>query len=145
MNHTSAMAGVWFYTRYCLTTNTKMKTRQRNPPQGMTMPRHMETNNVTHQNECRTKPAEPRSETRPDHTPATAVNRQATAPLPLKWPATSPPSPDEEAEGTTHPLGRTVPHLLEQDGTTHPPKQDGTTHLPMWDSTTHPPMRVWCY
>ncbi|KAF9514867.1 hypothetical protein BS47DRAFT_1361428 [Hydnum rufescens UP504] len=32
MNHTSATAGVWFYTRYRLTTNTKMKTRQRNPP-----------------------------------------------------------------------------------------------------------------
>ncbi|KAF9512202.1 hypothetical protein BS47DRAFT_1363349 [Hydnum rufescens UP504] len=119
-------------TRYRLTTNTKMKTRQRNPPQGMTTP-------PPHGNQQRDPPkrvpnetAEPRSETRPDHTPATAVqttgptvNRQATAPLPLKWPATSPPCPDEEAEGTTHPLGRFLRMVP------HPLKRDGTTHLPM--------------
>ncbi|KAF9506063.1 hypothetical protein BS47DRAFT_1367617 [Hydnum rufescens UP504] len=48
------------------------------------------------------------------------VNRQAMAPLPLKWPATSPPSPDEEVEGTTHPLGRMVPHTRPSRMVPHP-------------------------
>ncbi|KAF9504216.1 hypothetical protein BS47DRAFT_1368945 [Hydnum rufescens UP504] len=124
MNHTSATAGVWFYTRYRLTTNTKMKTRQRNPPPG-------NDNAPPHGNQQRDPPKRVPNETRrteehpgPVQTTGPTVNRQATAPLPLKWPATSPPCPDEEAEGTTHPLGRflrMVPHPLKRDGTTHPP------------------------
>ncbi|KAF9510580.1 hypothetical protein BS47DRAFT_1364472 [Hydnum rufescens UP504] len=70
--------------------------------------------------------------------------------------ATSPPSPNEEAEGTTHLLGQTVPHLLEWVwcylsfflsfyGWYHTPAQAGRYHTPTHDSTTHPPMWVWCY
>ncbi|KAF9518591.1 hypothetical protein BS47DRAFT_1358861 [Hydnum rufescens UP504] len=116
MNHTSTTAGVWFYTRYRLTTNTKMKTRQRNPPQGMTMP-------PPHGNQQfqMTSPM---------------VNRQATASLPLKWPATSPPSPDEEAEGTTHLLGRCHTCL---SGWYHTPAQAGRYHTPAHVGQYHTP------
>ncbi|KAF9515472.1 hypothetical protein BS47DRAFT_1360925 [Hydnum rufescens UP504] len=95
MNHTSAMAGVWFYTRYRLTTNTKMKTCQRNPPQGMTTP--------------------------PPH-----GNQQPTSLL----------SPDEEAEGTTHPLGRCHTRLSRWY---HTPAQAGWYHTPTHVGQYHTP------
>ncbi|KAF9509888.1 hypothetical protein BS47DRAFT_1364978 [Hydnum rufescens UP504] len=142
MNHTSATAGVWFYTRYCLTTNTKMKTRQRNPPQGMTTPpphgnQQCDPPKQVPNETCRTQGVKPGQTTTRYRSPT--VNHQAMAPLPLKWPATSPPSPDEEAEGTTHPLGQTVPHPLERcDGTTHP-TQVGQYHTPthVYHTPTH--------
>ncbi|KAF9503379.1 hypothetical protein BS47DRAFT_1369573 [Hydnum rufescens UP504] len=67
------------------------------------------------------------------------VNCQAMAPLPLKWPATSLLSPDEEAEGTTHPLGQTVPHPLDFYGWYHTPAQAGWYHTPAHVGQYHTP------
>ncbi|KAF9504749.1 hypothetical protein BS47DRAFT_1368560 [Hydnum rufescens UP504] len=134
MNHTSATGGCVVLYKVLPYTNTKMKTCQRNPPQGMTTPPPHGNQQCDPPNRVPNETAEPRSETRPDHTP-----------LPQPWPPSlemasdEPPSPMKKRKAPHTHLGQTVPHSLERcDGTTHP-AQAGQYHTPTHVGQYHTP------
>ncbi|KAF9502753.1 hypothetical protein BS47DRAFT_1370039 [Hydnum rufescens UP504] len=151
-NHTPASAGVVVQGKFSLSLQCDDGNPPNKPPTNDKQPLYAEPNvrpwfkRVLHTHfgsKLRLLNDDP-----PQQTPGTQSKRQPNSelpshgprpPFPLKWPVTSPPSPDEEAEGTTHPLGRWHTHLSRWY---HTPAQAGQYHTPAHADGTTPAQAV---